>query len=95
MLAEGEAELTAAAVAEINQLGDAGSSDLNILDRDVDAAITELEKGAAWEEDVEEVEFDLEPNLTMSDDELAQLASDIPAIDTGGSSELSSDDANE
>ncbi|MEE2760669.1 MAG: ParB/RepB/Spo0J family partition protein [Pseudomonadota bacterium] len=69
MLAEGEAELTAAAVAEINQLGDAGSSDLNILGGDVDAAITELEKGAAWEEDVEEVEFDLESNLTMSDDD--------------------------
>jgi ParB family chromosome partitioning protein len=81
LLAEDEAELTAAAVAEIETLGDNGGSEIDLLPDDADAAIAELEKGAAWDEDDEVVNFDLEAGLVMSDDELAQLVSDTPVLD--------------
>ena len=81
LMAEDEAELTAAAVAEIETLGDKGGPEIELLHDDADAAIAELEKGAAWGEDDEEGNFDLESGLAMSDDELAQLVSDTPVLD--------------
>ena len=87
LLAEDEAELTAAAVAEIETLGDNGGAGIELLPDDADAAIAELEKGAAWDEDDEDVNFDLEAGLAMSDDELAQLVSDTPVLDDNGTDE--------
>ena len=81
LLAEDEAELTAAAVAEIETLGENGGAEIELLPNDADAAIAELEKGAAWDEDDEDINFDLEAGLAMSDDELAQLVSDTPVLE--------------
>jgi hypothetical protein len=58
---------------------------MNLLTDDADAAIAELEKGAAWDEDAGDVAFDLGTDLgtdlAMTDDELAQLVSDTPVLD--------------
>lgn len=88
LLAEDEAELTAAAVAEIETLGENGGAEIELLPDDADAAIAELEKGAAWDEDAEDVDFDLEAGLAMSDDELAQLVSDTPVLDDDGTEDV-------
>ena len=97
LLAEDEAELTAAAIAEIDHLGEHGGDEIALLTDDADAAIAELEKGAAWDEDEDdgEVKFDLESGLAMADDELAQLVSDTPVLEDGDQGAAGEDPASD
>jgi ParB family chromosome partitioning protein len=97
LLAEDEAELTAAAIAEIDHLGENGGDEIALLTDDADAAIAELEKGAAWDEDEDdgEVKFDLESGLAMADDELAQLVSDTPVLEDGDQGAAGEDPASD
>ncbi|NQV56679.1 MAG: ParB/RepB/Spo0J family partition protein [Rhodospirillales bacterium] len=68
----GEDDLNAAAAEDISGLPEADGSDDILPSDNVDDAIAEMEKGAAWDED-EEIEFDAARDLKLNDDDLAQL----------------------
>mgnify|MGYP001224570677 CR=1 FL=1 len=95
ILAEDEAELKAAAIAEIEHLGEGGDDDIALLNDDADAAIAELEKGAALDDGTDGADFDLGGDLSLTDDELDKLVSDTPFDEDGGDQDTDEDPGGE